>query len=100
MDTNKHVLTIIYNDVHSFWKVTCPEGDYVTSFNPDTDDPKDYYAGKEVYLPKFFTEDEIAARYRCVTEEENATFIAARDRAMDEYEAQRLKDESRPVFEE
>ena len=32
--------------------------------------------------------------------EENAAFIAARDQAMDEYEAQRLEDESRPVSEE
>lgn len=98
MSTSKHELTITFNEAYSFWKVTCPVGDYISTFNPDTDDPKDYYGGKEVYLPKFFTEDQIRESYHCITEAEHEDYIAARDMAMEEYDVQLLEDaDQRPV---
>ena len=64
-----HKLNVEYNEKLSFWKVTCPEGDYVTTY-ADTDDITTYYGGKEAYLPKFFSENQIRAVYRCITEKE------------------------------
>ena len=80
-----HKLNVEYNEDHSFWKVTCPEGDYVTTY-ADTDDITTYYGGKEAYLPKFFSENQIRAVYRCITEKEHLAYEAAREEALEEKE--------------
>lgn len=78
-----HKLNVEYNEAHSFWKVTCPEGDYVTTYN-DSDDITTYYGGKEAYLPKCFSENQIRAVYRCITEKEHLAYEAACKEALEE----------------
>lgn len=78
-----HKLNVEYNEAHSFWKVTCPEGDYVTTY-ADTDDITTYYGGKEAYLPKCFSENQIRAVYRCITEKEHLAYEAACKEALEE----------------
>ena len=78
-----HKLNVEYNEAHSFWKVSCPEGDYVTTYS-DKDDITTYYGGKEAYLPKFFSENQIRAVYRCITEKEHLAYEAACKEALEE----------------
>ena len=80
-----HKLNVEYNETYSFWKVTCPEGDYVTTYS-DSDDITTYYGGKEAYLPKCFSENQIRAVYRCITEKENLAYEAEREEALKEKE--------------
>ena len=46
-----HKLNVEYNEKLSFWKATCPEGDYVTTYS-DSDDITTYYGGKEALEEK------------------------------------------------
>lgn len=78
-----HELKIEYNEKLSFWKVSCPKGDYVTTYN-DSDDITTYYGGKEAYLPKCFSENQIRAVYRCITEKEHLAYEAACRAAQEE----------------
>ena len=78
-----HKLNVEYNEDYSFWKVTCPEGDYVTTYS-DSDDITTYYGGKEAYLPKCFSENQIRAVYRCITEKEHLAYEAACKAAQEE----------------
>lgn len=78
-----HKLNVEYNETYSFWKVTCSEGDYVTTYS-DSDDITTYYGGKEAYLPKCFSENQIRAVYRCITEQEHLAYEAAREEALEE----------------
>ena len=78
-----HTLNVEYNEAHSFQKVTRPEGDYVTTYR-DSDDITTYYGGKEAYLPKCFSENQIRAVYRCITEKEHLAYEAAREEALEE----------------
>jgi len=77
---SKHELNIEKNLTHNFWKVTCPEGDYITKFK-DGDDPKDYYGGKELYVPGLTPEEDIRALYYCVTEEEHKGYEEDKEEA-------------------
>lgn len=78
----KHELNIEKNLTHNFWKVTCPKGDYITKFK-DGDDPKDYYGGKELYVPGIISEDDIRNTYRCVTSEEHDSLNKRREDSLD-----------------
>ena len=73
-----HELNIEKNTTYDFWKVSCPEDDYITSFK-EGDDIRDYYGVKEVYIPGFFTEYDILNTYRCITSEEHASLEKERD---------------------
>ena len=76
-----HELNIEKNNTYDFWKVSCPEDDYITSFK-EGDDIKEYYGGKEIYVPGFFTEDDILNTYRCITPEEHASLEKERNESI------------------
>lgn len=89
-----HELKIEYNETYSFWKVSCPKGDYVTTY-ADKDDITTYYAGKEAYLPKCFSENQIRAVYRCITEKEHLAYEEACKEALEEKERKEMAERVR-----
>lgn len=64
------------NDKYNFFKITCTEGHYLTTFN-EGDDITLYSDSKEVYTP--LTAD--TSKWHCVTEEQHAAYIEAREKA-------------------
>lgn len=85
-----HTLNIELNNTHNFYKVTCPEGDYITTFE-EGDSPKDYYGCKEMYVPLVISEDEIREKYHCVTEEEHLEYERLKEEAFKKEEEEGLK---------
>lgn len=87
-----HTLKIELNNTHNFYKVTCPEGDYITSYNSDTDDPKSYYGCKEMYVPLVLTEEDIREKYHCIIEAEHLEYERLKEESfMKEEEENRKK---------
>lgn len=77
--TTEHQPIIEKNEQYHFFKITCPEGHYLTTFN-EGDDITLYSDSKEVYTP--LTAD--TSKWHCVTEEEHVAHIEARDKAIEE----------------
>ena len=77
--STEHQVIIEKNDKYNFFKLTCTEGHYLTTFN-EGDDISLYSDSKEVYTP--LTAD--TSKWHCVTEEEHAAYIEARDKAIEE----------------
>ena len=77
--TTEHQPIIEKNEQYHFFKITCPEGDYLTTFN-EGDDITLYSDSKEVYTP--LTAD--TSKWHCVTDEEHTAYIEARDKAIEE----------------
>ena len=77
--TTEHQVIIEKNDKYNFFKITCTEGHYLTTYN-EGDDISLYSDSKEVYTP--LTAD--TSKWHCVTEEEHAAHIEARDKAIEE----------------
>lgn len=75
----EHSIIVEKNDTYNFFKITCTEGHYLTTFN-EGDDITLYSDSKEVYTP--LTAD--TSKWHCVTEEEHAAYIEARDKAIEE----------------
>lgn len=94
--TTENEILIEKNDKHNFFKITCTEGHYLTTFN-EGDDITLYSDSKEVYTP--LTAD--TSKWHCVTEEEHAAYIDARDKAIEErMEAERKRmEQPEPVQE-
>lgn len=86
-----HELNIEKNPTYNFWKVSCPAGDYITNFK-DGDDIKEYYGGKELYIPIIVSEEDIRAKYRCVTESEHEAYESAKEEAYRKEEEERRKE--------
>lgn len=79
----EHELLIEFNSKCNFYKVTCPEGDYITDYTEDKD-IETYISSTEMYVPGTYTEEQIRNQYRCITDEEKASFDKKRDEAMEE----------------
>lgn len=77
--STEHQVIIEKNDKYNFFKITCTEGHYLTTFN-EGDDITLYSDSKEVYTP--LTAD--TSKWHCVTDEEHAAYIEARDKAIEE----------------
>lgn len=77
--TTEHQVIIEKNEQYHFFKITCTEGHYLTTFN-EGDDITLYSDSKEVYTP--LTAD--TSKWHCVTEEEHVAHIEARDKAIEE----------------
>ena len=77
--TAEHSIIVEKNEQYNFFKITCPEGHYLTTYN-EGDDISLYSDSKEVYTP--LTAD--TSKWHCVTEEEHAAYIEARDKANEE----------------
>lgn len=77
--TTEHQPIIEKNDKYNFFKITCPEGHYLTTFN-EGDDISLYSDSKEVYTP--LTAD--TSLWHCITDEQHAAYIEARDKANEE----------------
>lgn len=77
--TTEHQVIIEKNEQYKFFKITCSEGHYLTTFN-EGDDITLYSDSKEVYTP--LTAD--TSKWHCVTEEEHVAHIEARDKAIEE----------------
>ena len=77
--STEHQVIIEKNDKYNFFKITCTEGHYLTTFN-EGDDITLYSDSKEVYTP--LTAD--TSKWHCVTEEEHVAHIEARDKAIEE----------------
>lgn len=94
--TTEHQAIIEKNETYNFFKITCTEGHYLTTFN-EGDDIMLYSDSKEVYTP--LTAD--TSKWHCVTEEEHAAYIEARDKAIEErMEAERaamMSDNAAPM---
>ena len=75
----EHSIIVEKNETYNFFKITCPEGHYLTTFN-EGDDITLYSDSKEVYTP--LTAD--TSKWHCVTEEEHVAYIEARDKANEE----------------
>lgn len=77
--TTEHQPIIEKNEQYHFFKITCAEGHYLTTFN-EGDDITLYSDSKEVYTP--LTAD--TSKWHCVTDEQHAAYIEARDKAIEE----------------
>lgn len=77
--TTEHQVIIEKNEQYKFFKITCSEGHYLTTFN-EGDDITLYSDSKEVYTP--LTAD--TSKWHCVTDEQHAAYIEARDKAIEE----------------
>ena len=77
--STENEIVIEKNDKYNFFKITCTEGHYLTTFN-EGDDITLYSDSKEVYTP--LTAD--TSKWHCVTEEEHVAYIEARDKAIEE----------------
>lgn len=77
--STENEILIEKNDKYNFYKITCTEGHYLTTFN-EGDDITLYSDSKEVYTP--LTAD--TSKWHCVTDEEHAAYIEARDKAIEE----------------
>ena len=75
----EHSIIIEKNEQYNFFKITCTEGHYLTTYK-DGDDITHYSDSLEVYTP--LTAD--TSKWHCVTEEEHAAYIEARDKAIEE----------------
>ena len=75
----EHSIIVEKNETYNFFKITCPEGHYLTTYN-EGDDITLYSDSKEVYTP--LTAD--TSLWHCVTEEQHAAYIEARDKANEE----------------
>lgn len=75
----EHSIIVEKNETYNFFKITCPEGDYLTTFN-EGDDITLYSDSKEVYTP--LTAD--TSLWHCITNEQHAAYIEARDKANEE----------------
>lgn len=85
--STENEIVIEKNDTYNFFKITCTEGHYLTTFN-EGDDITLYSDSKEVYTP--LTAD--TSKWHCVTDEEHTAYIEARDKAIEErMEAERKK---------
>lgn len=91
----EHSIIVEKNKQYHFFKITCPEGHYLTTYK-DGDDITLYSDSKEVYTP--LTAD--TSKWHCVTDEQHAAYIEARDKAIEErMEAERaamLSDKAAP----
>lgn len=77
--STENEIVIEKNDTYNFFKITCSEGHYLTTFN-EGDDITLYSDSKEVYTP--LTAD--TSKWHCVTDEEHTSYIEARDKAIEE----------------
>ena len=77
--STENEIVIEKNDTYNFFKITCSEGHYLTTFN-EGDDITLYSDSKEVYTP--LTAD--TSKWHCVTDEEHAAYIEAREKAIEE----------------
>lgn len=77
--TTGNEIIIEKNDKYNFFKITCSEGHYLTTFN-EGDDITLYSDSKEVYTP--LTAD--TSLWHCITNEQHAAYIEARDKANEE----------------
>ena len=75
----EHSIIVEKNEQYKFFKITCPEGHYLTTYK-DGDDITLYSDSLEVYTP--LTAD--TSKWHCVTEEEHVAHIEARDKANEE----------------
>ena len=75
----EHSIIVEKNEQYKFFKITCPEGHYLTTYK-DGDDITLYSDSLEVYTP--LTAD--TSKWHCVTEEEHVAHIEARDKAIEE----------------
>lgn len=77
--TTENEILIEKNDTYNFFKITCTEGHYLTTYK-EGDDITLYSDSKEVYTP--LTAD--TSKWHCVTDEEHTAYIEARDKAIEE----------------
>ena len=77
--STENEIVIEKNDKYNFFKITCTEGHYLTTFN-EGDDITLYSGSREVYTP--LTAD--TSKWHCVTDEEHTAYIEARDKAIEE----------------
>lgn len=77
--STENEIVIEKNDTYNFFKITCSEGHYLTTYN-EGDDITLYSDSKEVYTP--LTAD--TSKWHCVTDEEHVAHIEARDKAIEE----------------
>lgn len=75
-------LIIEFNQEHNFYKITCPEGYYITDYD-ENDGIKSFYETKSVYCPGTMTTEDIKKRFYTITDEEAENFIAQREKAME-----------------
>lgn len=77
--TTEHQAIIEKNEQYKFFKITCPDGHYLTTYK-DGDDITLYSDSLEVYTP--LTAD--TSLWHCITDEQHAAYIEARDKANEE----------------
>lgn len=77
--TTENEIVIEKNERYHFFKITCPKGHYLTTYK-DGDDITLYSDSKEVYTP--LTAD--TSKWHCITDEQHAAYIEARDKAIEE----------------
>lgn len=94
--TTEHQVIIEKNEQYKFFKITCTEGHYLTTFK-EGDDIMLYTDSTEVYTP--LTAD--TSLWHCITNEQHAAYIEARDKANEErMEAERaamMSDNAAPM---
>ena len=75
----EHSIIVEKNEQYKFFKITCTEGHYLTTFK-EGDDIMLYTDSTEVYTP--LTAD--TSLWHCITNEQHAAYIEARDKANEE----------------
>ena len=77
--TTEHQVIIEKNEQYNFFKITCTEGHYLTTYK-DGDDIMLYTDSTEVYTPL----NADTSLWHCITDEQHAAYIEARDKANEE----------------
>ena len=75
----EHQVIIEKNEQYKFFKITCPKGHYLTTYK-DGDDITLYSDSLEVYTPL----NADTSLWHCITGEQHAAYIEARDKANEE----------------
>lgn len=80
-------LEVAYNEKYRFWKITCQEGHYITDFDAEKDEVKDFYASKEVYCPS----EERTKTFYCISDELKEKLDAMAKEAFEKEEAEMMQ---------
>lgn len=76
-------LQIEYNKDCEFYRVTCPEGYYISSYSDDKD-IRDFSCSPILYISGIFTSEEINEQYHLITEEEKREYVSKREATLEQ----------------
>ncbi len=71
-------LIIELNQEYGFYEVTCPEGYYITDYDPSKD-INEFNCSALMYFPGAYTAEKIQEQYHLITETEKEGYLAKQE---------------------